>query len=209
MDFMEKLYPINLLTDPESWRLFSIRKNDPAFAPFSQQVLIRDEYTCRFCGFQAKKFQEVVNLDNNYNNNKLSNMVTACSFCAQCFFVSTIGCDQHGGGILIYCPEISQGYLNGFCHVLFCAMGNDTSYRVDAQNIYRSFKSRSQIIDSCFGEGVSDPAVFGRILIDAPEANKSRIVQEAFPLIRLLPSYTKFAKQVEVWSQDSLEELST
>lgn len=206
---MEKLYPINLLADLESWRLFSMRKNDPVFAPFNERVLIRDEHTCHFCGFQAERFQEVVNLDNNYNNNKMSNMVTACSFCAQCFFVFAIGRGQYGGGILIYCPEISQAYLNGFCHVLFCAMGNDTSYRIDAQNIYRNFKLRSQIIDKCFGEGVSNPAVFGRIFIDAPETNKNRIVQEALPAIRLLPSYTEFSKQVEMWSQDSLEELST
>lgn len=206
---MTGLHPIKLIAEPEAWRLFSVRKADPAFKAFSQQVFKRDQYTCRFCGFQAKQFQEVVNLDNNYRNNKLSNLVTACCFCTQCFFLEVVGKGDYGGGVLVYFPEVNQGDLNGFCHVLFCAMNNATSYRADAQNIYRSIKLRVQIVEKQLGEGMSDPALFGRVLIDVPDKDRGRILEEALPPIRLLPSYTKFAKQVEVWSKDSLEELST
>jgi len=206
---MTSLHSVKLIAEPEAWRLFSVRKADPAFKTFSQQVLKRDQYTCCFCGFQAKQFQEVVNLDNNYRNNKLSNLVTACCFCAQCFFLEVVGKDDYGGGVLIYLPEISQGDLNGFCHVLFCAMTNATSYRADAQNIYRGMKLRTQVVEKQLGEGMSDPALFGRVLIDVPDKDRIRILEEALPPLRLLPSYTKFAKQVEGWSKDSLEELST
>lgn len=205
---MESLCPIKMIADPEAWRLFSVRKADPAFKTFSQQVFKRDQYTCHFCGFQAKQFQEVVNLDNNYRNNKLSNLVTACCFCAQCFFLEVVGKDDYGGGVLVYLPEITQGNLNGFCHVLFCAMTNATSYRTDAQNIYRGLKLRLQVIEKQLGEGMSDPALFGRVLIDLPDKDRARILEEILPSFRLLPSYTKFAKQVEVWSRDSFEELS-
>jgi intracellular multiplication protein IcmJ len=206
---MANLYPINLIAKPEVWRLFSVRKADPAFGPFSNKVLKRDQYTCCFCGFQAMQYQEVVNLDGNYRNNKLSNLATACCFCAQCFFLEVVGKDDYGGGILIYLPEMSQGDLNSFCHVLFCAMANATSYRIDAQSIYRSLKLRSQIVEKQFGEGMSAPALFGRILIDVPDKDRTQIWEKAAPPLRLLPSYTKFAKQVEAWSKDSLEELST
>ena len=192
---MTSLHPIKLIVDPESWRLFSIRKADPAFKTFSQQVFKRDQYMCNFCGFQAKQFQEVVNLDNNYHNNKLPNLVTACCFCSQCFFLEAVGKDDYGGGVLVYLPEINQSDLNGFCHVLFCAMGNATSYRPDAQNIYRGLKLRLQIIEKQFGEGMSDPALFGRAIIDTPSKDRVRILEEALPPIRLLPSFTKFGKQ--------------
>lgn len=205
---MASLHQIKLLAEPENWRLFSVRKADPVFKTFSEQIFERDQYTCRFCGFQAKQFQEVVNLDNNYRNNKLPNLVTACCFCTQCFFLEVVGKDDHGGGVLIYLPEIGQNDLNGFCHVLFCAMASANSYRSDAQNIYRSLKLRTQLVEKQFGEGMSDPALFGRILTDTPNKNRIRIAGEALPSMRLLPSYTKFSKQVEVWSQDSLEELS-
>ncbi|MEI8054390.1 MAG: type IVB secretion system protein IcmJDotN [bacterium] len=206
---MTSLHSIKFTAEPEAWRLFSVRKADPAFGAFSQQVFKRDQYMCRFCGFQAKQFLEVVNLDSNYHNNKLSNLATACCFCMQCFFLEVVGKDDYGGGVLIYLPEISQGDLNGFCHVLFCAMTNATSYRADAQNIYRGIKLRMQIVEKQLGEGMSDPSLFGRVLIDIPDKDRARILKEALPPIRLLPSYTKFAKQVEAWSKDSLEELST
>ena len=206
---MAKLQATKLMAVPEAWRLFSIRKTDPAFQPFGAQVLKRDEYMCQFCGFQAKKYQEVVNLDSNYHNNHLSNLVTACCFCAQCFFLEVVGKDDYGGGVLIYTPEITQSNLNGFCHVLFCAINNASGYRVDAQNIYRGLKLRSQIVEKQLGEGMSDPSLFGQLLIDIPAVDREKVLTETLPLLRLLPSYSKFASQVSAWSQDALDELST
>jgi intracellular multiplication protein IcmJ len=206
---MSTLHPIKLAAIPEAWRLFSVRKSDSAFNNFARQVFERDQYTCQFCGFQATQYQEVVNLDHNYRNNKLPNLVTACCFCAQCFFLEAVGKDDYGGGILIYLPEISQGDLNGFCHVLFCAMSNATNYRSDAQNIYRSLKLRSQIVEKQLGEGMSDPALLGRMLIDAPDKDRLRINEEVLAPLRLLPSHTKFNKQIEAWAKAALEELSS
>lgn len=206
---MTNFYPIKLSADPEAWRLFSVRKTDPAFKTVSQKIFERDQYTCGFCGFQAQQGHEIINLDNNYRNNKPSNLVTACCLCSQCFFLEVIGQDDQSGGTIIYLPEITQGDLNGFCHVLFCAMSNVTNYRTDAQNIYRGLRLRSKIIEEQFGEGMSDPALFGRTIIDAPDKDRIRISEKILPPLRILPSYTKFAKQVEVWSEKSLEELAT
>lgn len=202
------LYPIELSATPDAWRLFSIRKSDPAFQKFSAKVFERDYYTCQFCGFQAMEYQEVINIDQNYRNNKLSNLVTTCCFCAQCFFLETVGKDDYGGGILIYLPEISQGELNGFCHVLFCAMTNTTNYRTDAQEIYRDLKLRAQIVEKQFGENMSDPALLGRMLLDTPEKDKFKINKTLFAPLRLLPSYTKFSTQIEDWAQAAVNELS-
>jgi len=206
---MATLHPIVLTAIPDAWRLFSIRKSDPAFQSFSRQVFERDQYTCQLCGFQALQYQEIINLDQNYRNNKLANLVTACCFCAQCFFLEAVGKDDYGGGVLIYLPEISQGDLNGFCHVLFCAMANATNYRTDAQNIYRSLKLRAQIVEKQLGEGMSDPSLLGRMLLDTPEKERIRLGEEILKPLRLLPSHTKFSKQIEAWAKAALEELST
>lgn len=202
------LHPIRMSATPDAWRLFSVRKSDPVFAEFGQQVFERDQYTCQFCGFQAHQYQEVINLDNNYRNNKLTNMVTACCFCAQCFFLEIVGKDDYGGGNLIYLPEISQGELNGFCHVLFCAMFNATSYRTDAQNIYWGLKLRSQIVDKQLGEGMSDPALLGRMLIDVKDEQRLLAMENILSPLRLLPSYTRFNKQIEGWAKFALDDLS-
>jgi intracellular multiplication protein IcmJ len=206
---MATLYPIKLNAIADAWRLFSVRKSDVAFAEFGKRIFERDKYTCQYCGFQARQFQEIVNLDQNYHNNRITNLITACCFCTQCFFLESVGKDDYGGGVLIYLPEISQNDLNGFCHVLFCAMANATSYRTDAQNIYRSFKLRAQIVEKQLGDGMSDPALLGRMLIDAPERKRPKIEEEILSPLRLLPSHTRFTKQIDTWAKAALKELET
>ncbi len=201
------MHPLKITAHPGAWRLKATRSADPKFKPFMKKLLERDDYTCQFCGFQAKEFQEVVNLDNNYTNNKMSNMVTACCFCAQCFFLESVGTGDYGGGTLVYLPELSQNEMNSLCHVLFCAITNDTGYKSTAQSIYRSFKFRSQIIEEKFGEGASNPAVFGQLLIDSDLAS-TQTGDKILADVRLLPSRAKFRKQIEHWAANALDELA-
>lgn len=198
---------LKLVATPGSWRLYSARKVDERFKAYEQKIFHRDHYTCQFCGFQARLFQEIVNIDNDYSNNRLSNLVTACCFCAQCFFIESVGIGGYGGGTLIYLPELSQSELNSLCHVLFCAITNDTGYKSSAQNIYRSFKFRSQVVEEKFGEGTSDPAIFGQLMIDSG-VNKEEISTQLFKNVRLLPSRAKFRKQIEKWAASALEEIA-
>ena len=198
---------LKLVATPGSWRLYSARKIDERFKAYEQKIFQRDRYTCQFCGFQARLYQEIVNLDNDYTNNRLSNLVTACCFCAQCFFIESVGVGGYGGGTLVYIPELSQAELNSLCHVLFCAITNDTGYKLSAQNIYRSFKFRSQIVEEKFGEGTSDPAMFGQLMIDS-NVTSEEISSKLFKNIRLLPSRAKFRKQIEQWAASALQEIA-
>ncbi|HHF7347984.1 TPA: type IVB secretion system protein IcmJDotN [Legionella feeleii] len=198
---------LKLVASPGSWRLYSARKADERFKAYELKVFQRDRYTCQFCGFQARLYQEVVNLDHDFSNNRLSNLVTACCFCAQCFFVESVGVGGYGGGTLIYLPELSQPELNSLCHVLFCAITNDTGYKSSAQNIYRSFKFRSQVVEEKYGEGTSDPAIFGQLIIDSNITSKD-VSESLFKNIRLLPSRAKFRKQIERWAASALEEIT-
>jgi len=203
----EESRKLMLTAKPGAWRMYSARKVDERFKNYELKVLRRDRYTCQFCGFQARLYQEVINLDGNYANNKLTNLITACCFCAQCFFIESVGVGGYGGGTLIYLPELSQAELNSLCHVLFCAITNDTGYKNSAQNIYRSFKFRSQIIEEKFGEGTSDPAIFGQLIIDSGVSDVET-TEKIFSNVRLLPSRAKFRKQIEQWAASALEEIT-
>jgi intracellular multiplication protein IcmJ len=200
------MHELKLAVSLSGWRVFVRRKEDKAFLPVQKRIFARDQYICQYCGFQAKEFQEVVNLDNNYADNKLSNMVTACCFCTQCLFLQSVGLDEMGGGQLVYLPEISQADLNSFCHVLFCAMENNTGYQDTAQSIYRSLKFRSQIIENKFGSGTSNPAVMGQMIIDFRSQNKNTKV-DILNDLRLLPSQSKFKVQLDAWAAAALQEL--
>ncbi len=186
--------------------MFAARKTDPAFQSFSKRVLERDSYTCQYCGFQAQEYQEVVNLDQNYNRNVLSNMVTACCFCTQCFFVETVGKNDYGGGTLVYLPEISQSDLNAFCHVLFCAMSNATAYQSTAETLYRSFKFRAQAVEEQFGPGTCRPPIFGQLVLESAKINE-KITKDILKNLRLLPSHAKFRTQIETWAQAAIQEI--
>lgn len=203
----KKRCQIKLTASPGSWRLYSARKVDERFKAYEEKIFRRDQYVCQFCGFQARLFQEIVNLDGDYTNNKLANLVTACCFCSQCFFLESVGVGGYGGGTLIYLPELNQAELNSLCHVLFCAITNDTGYKGSAQNIYRSFKFRSQIVEEKFGEGSSDPAIFGQLMIDSA-IDKEETKSQLFKNICLLPSRAKFRKQIEQWAASALQEIA-
>lgn len=201
------MYELRLAVNLNGWRIFVRRREDKAFLPVAERVYERDNYTCQFCGFQAKQFQEIVNVDGNYTNHKLSNLITSCCFCSQCLFLESVGVDEMGGGQLIYLPEMSQADLNSFCHVLFCAMGNGTGYQDTAQAIYRSFKFRSQPIENKFGAGASNPSTFGQLLMEY-EAQHTDLQADILKDLRLLPSYTKFKVQLDAWAAAALEELA-
>lgn len=198
---------LHLIASPAAWRSYSARLADVRFKTYRDKVLARDKHTCRFCGFRANTDQQIINYDGNYNNNKLNNLVTACCLCAQCFFLESVGVGGYGGGTLIYCPELSQAQLHALCHVIFCAMSNDTGYKNTAQSIYRAFKARANPVEEKFGEGTSDPAIFGHLLIDT-RFNDPEQTKTLFQDIRLLPSRAKFRKQIERWAETALLELT-
>jgi intracellular multiplication protein IcmJ len=197
---------LQLAVNLAGWRIFVRRKQDKSFLPVQKKIFIRDVYTCQYCGFQAKEFQEVVNLDGNYANNRLENMATACCFCTQCLFLQAVGLDEMGGGQLLYLPEMTQADLNSFCHVLFCAMENNTGYQEAAQSIYRSLKFRSQIIDNQFGSGASNPASFGQTMIEYQEHFPDKKL-DILRQMRLLPLHAKFKLQLDAWAAAALKEL--
>jgi intracellular multiplication protein IcmJ len=202
----EKYLPLELRASADSWRIFSARKIDKNFIAYEKKVFIRDQYKCRFCGFQAQEHQEIINLDGNFRNNKFENLVTSCVFCAQCYFLESVGPSGFGGGIMIYLPEISQNEINSSCHVLFCAISNNSAYKATAQNIYLNFKLRSSVIEQKFGEGSADPASFGHLLIEAKE--KKQKINALMQGVRLLPSRARFRAQIEKWAANAINNLN-
>lgn len=92
------LRDIELMATANNWRLFMLRRGDPAFLSFQEKIHARDRFTCQFCGFQAKENLESINLNGNYLDNKKENLATACGLCAQCFFLEAVGKSDFGGG---------------------------------------------------------------------------------------------------------------
>jgi intracellular multiplication protein IcmJ len=183
-----------------NWRLFMKRRADKAFLHFQKKVFLRDRYTCRFCNFASKEGLEVINVDENYFNNKMSNLITVCPLCAQCFFIESIGQNDFGGGLLIYAQEIGQVQINALCHVLFASIVNNLSGADQARNIYRGLKLRSQLVERYLGEGMSQPSTLGRMVIDRNIVQVQSLNNELLGPLRLLPAITYFVMQIKAWN---------
>lgn len=193
-----ELLPITLTAKRGNWQRFTARKANKAFLNVRDKVFSRDDYACRYCGFQAKQYQEVVNFDQNYSNNTLDNLVTACHFCAQCFFLDSVGLDGKSGGTIIYLPEINQADLNHFCRTLFCSMLRDAPYKGKLQAAYLSLLDRAKTIEEIFGPNTQEPTVFGQTLIDSG-LTEPQLKSPVFNELKLLPNRKYYKAQAEYW----------
>lgn len=195
-----ELLPISLMAQKGAWRVYHARKKSNKFLLIKKKVLQRDHYTCRYCGFFSKEYQEVVNIDQNYKNNRVDNLATACCFCAQCFFIDAAGMDSNSGGRIIFLPEISQADLNNFCRVLYCSLDKESAYKGKLQSVHMSLKDRAKDVANCFGPDSSDPKVFGQGLLDA-HLSKTQQQHAVLLHLRLLPSRKAFAPQIDYWKK--------
>ena len=195
---------IKLSAAESDWRLFTIRRADPKFQKFQQRVFARDEQTCQYCGFKSTKFMDVVNADGNYRHNHVNNLVTSCPFCTQCFFLDGIGKGDFGGATLIYLPEMSQNDLNALCHVLFAMVISGGRSSGDAKTIYRSLRMRGQYIEKELGKGLTNPSMYGQLLIDAKIKDKDNLHDVLMTKMRVLPTMTRYVSQMEAWGLEAL-----
>jgi intracellular multiplication protein IcmJ len=201
------LLDITLQASETNWRLFMLRKTDAGFQKFQEKIHNADNHTCRFCGFQSLQNMDVVNIDHNYMNNKRSNLATCCMLCTQCFFIESVGQSDFGGGSLILLPEINQSQLNALCHVLFAQMAHSNAMLTSAKNIYRGLKLRSQFLEKQLGEGLSSPAIYGRVLVESRDKKAAELHKKMVETVRLLPAIEKFTLEIQSWSDSAMSAL--
>ncbi len=83
------------------------------------QILERDQHTCQCCGFQSKKYQEVLVLNQVPGDFKPENLKTVCQFCHQCFHLDQVVSMK--SGVVIWMPEIDQSTLNHILRAIYVA----------------------------------------------------------------------------------------
>jgi intracellular multiplication protein IcmJ len=83
------------------------------------RIFERDEFTCRYCGFQSRKYQEINHLNGDKTDFAEKNLVTACIFCQQCFCVDDVSVMR--SGVLLWLPEIEQHELHHIARAIYVA----------------------------------------------------------------------------------------
>jgi hypothetical protein len=83
-------------------------------------------------------------------------------------------------------------------------MANAADYQNEAQNLYRSLTLGSKIVEKILSEGMSDPALLGRMIIDAYMENRVATTEKILKHLRLLPSRDKFNTQILAWASTKM-----
>jgi len=65
---------------PKTWRTED-KHMDDKWRMLRLKILVRDNYTCQYCGFRAEKWQIIHHIDGNPNNDKDANLETICPMC--------------------------------------------------------------------------------------------------------------------------------
>lgn len=196
------LRPIVLSAKRNSWRMLDSHadESDRRYHEVRPQVLERDDKTCGYCGFRAEKYQEVHHLDDNHGNNKLSNLVTACCLCHQCFHLGLAGVRR--SGIIIWAPELEQVEINNIVRAIFVAVTNGGEHVESARNLYDSLESRYAIVEKELGTGASNPSSVGQAFLEmTPEQYETR--GDRLGGLRLLAKLQCFGTQVAFWKGDT------
>lgn len=197
-----KKRPIVLSAKRRSWRMMDVHadEHDKRYLSVREQVLQRDDYSCVFCLFRSTRYQHVHHLDDDHGNNTLSNLVTACPLCHQCFHLGMAGIRK--AGIMVWLPEISQGALNNLCRAIFVAVQNAGEHEQAARSLYGAFESRAAIIEQELGPGSSNPAAFGQAFLYMNDKQYAERGKRLAP-IRLLPRMQAFGAEIAYWQGDA------
>jgi hypothetical protein len=142
-----------------------------------KSTLQAQDGTCQFCGFQAEKFQEVLQIENE------DTPKVACSFCAQTLNLFETAARR--AGFLIYLPEMGQAELNNILKAIYVARSSDDAkISGQARKAFDEISSRKNQATEILG--TNDPEKLAIIMKSFLNADQKKQFNEKLTGIRLL-----------------------
>jgi len=159
-----------------------------------QSIFERDDNTCQCCGFQSKKYQEILPKNGNLADTNPTNLITTCIFCHQCFHLETVSAMRSGA--LIWLPEIDQATLHHVARAIYVA-------RISQGPVAEAARKSLDIIMGRREEAknrihTDDPYILATVLKDylGPKHYKER--QKKLEGIRLFPLDRRIIKEADL-----------
>jgi intracellular multiplication protein IcmJ len=171
---------LTLVGEVNNWEYFSRRKQSPKYRKIKMMVCEKHHHKCKFCGYQGDNL-EIVNLNHDFKDNAINNLVPACFFCMKPQLLDSYSIDYEGGDRMIFLPDMTQTELSHLYRVLFYALAKGGDYAYGAQMLYSQLKDQATYLDEKMGTDLSHPAQFVYYL-KSPKAD-SELVSK----IRWLP----------------------
>jgi intracellular multiplication protein IcmJ len=163
-------------------------------ADLRHKIHENDDYTCRCCGFRSEKYQEILFLNGNRQDTRLSNLSTICTFCHQCLNLDQAA--QMRSGVLVWLPEIAQDDLHHIMRSIYIARISQGPIADAARNALNILMNRRD--EARKRLGTDDVGILATVLRDylTPRAYDLRV--EKLDGIRLLPLDRRIIREGEL-----------
>lgn len=164
------------------------------------QVLERDNNTCRYCGFQAKKYQEVNFIRRGAKTASIKeapgadDYATACTFCHQCFHLERI--ERMQSGAVIWLPEIGQATLHHICRAIYVARISQGPMADAARDAMEALLARKEEARNRLG--TDSPKILATVLQDFFEAGEYKNRLAKLKGFRILPLDRRIIREGEL-----------
>ncbi len=156
-----------------------------------QKIIERDNHTCRFCGFQSHKYQEVQALDGNIHNTHVDNLAASCIFCQQCFDLEKTS--EMRSGVLVWLPEIAQGDLHHVARAIYVARISQGPMAEAAKNAYKILMDRREEAKARLG--TDDPLILSTVMRDFIGPRQYAMRGQKLDGVRLFPLDRRIIKE--------------
>lgn len=215
---LNHLPPLHPGVKLKTWRLEDAERleAEEGFTRVRRDVLIRDEYTCRYCSFVtipqkgagmstllASGYLEVHHLDDDHQNNLPENLLSVCPFCHQVFHLGLAG--RLGRARIIYLPVLSQAHLNLLVNCAAVAVVRGGEFKDDALALMQLLEALEGVAASVFCRGVEKPEILASALAGLHRSDPRLYAQRMRALgpLRVLPTPAAFQEAVSYWSKET------
>jgi intracellular multiplication protein IcmJ len=163
-------------------------------AELRQKIFERDQFTCRYCGFKSKKYQETLFLNHNYTDTAEKNLVTACIFCHQCFNLESVS--EMRSGVLLWLPEIDQAQLHHMARAIYVARISQGPVAEAARLALDSLMARRE--EAKRRISTDDPYIMSMVLRDYLGPHHYQARDHKLKGIRLFPLERRIIKEADL-----------
>ena len=159
-----------------------------------QKIIERDNHTCQYCGFVAKKYQEVYHLNHDTGDHREKNLITACIFCHQCFQLEKVS--DMRSGVLLWLPEIEQRELHHIARSIYVARISQGPVAEAARKSLDIIMSRREEVKNRIS--TDDPYILSTVLRDYLGPKSYNMRMKKLNGVRLFPLDRRIIKEADL-----------
>jgi intracellular multiplication protein IcmJ len=163
-------------------------------AELKEKIFTRDDYTCRCCAYQSKKYQDILFINGNTGDMRQENMATTCIFCHQCFNLDQVS--DMRSGVLIWLPEIPQDQLHHIARAAYVARISQGPVADAARRTLDLLMARRE--DATARLGTDNPLILAEVMKDYMTPKIYDLRRQKLDGIKLLPLDRRIIREADL-----------